>query len=406
MGEDLDVDVAEPSGQVLVQAGGRCPRDELGRPRTLLRAGDVLRVSCPMREAEVGLATEHDVCVRWPWPWLHDSQSYWDEAAGFDLDSKGLMGFDRDPRHPDAGWLFQFDPGLPVLQTGDRCQVGIPPTIVHVFDVTSWYAPFHVTWDQSESLMVGVLPQGVPHDLGRLDDADTLRPYEREPIRVELLFRPYPELRDLDMVADRHGREWVFCGPWWWVELGRDGGREGLPVPLVGPAWPLTLLAQIGGRRTAPRADCAGDQVDRAGRPCQPSGRVVEAGRHRAVGAGASGHAATGRVRTGGRPRPGTRQHPRRDPRSDLHADPGCAAAPLGPLPLGWHQRRRTGGHQDATMPAVAGRRDGERAPGAADRWPLGVRPLIAGSSTRSDPPRPNPRSSVDHVGGIRQLRR
>jgi hypothetical protein len=93
------------------------------------------------------------------------------------------------------------------------------------------------------SLAVHVLPHGVPHDLGRNDLSYSLRPYQHEPIRVELLFRPYPHLRDLDVVADRDGRRWAFCAPWWWVELDHDDATQGLPAPLAGPAWPLTLLA-------------------------------------------------------------------------------------------------------------------------------------------------------------------
>lgn len=248
MAEDLDADVADMPGRVLVEdGGGRCPQDELGRPRSLFRAGDVLRVSCPLREAEVPRADEFQVYVRWPWRWLLDSQSDWDEAAGFNLDWKGLMGFDRDKDHPDAGWLFRFDPGLPVLQAGDRCRVGIPPTIVHVFDVCSWFLGSYRTWGPPASLAVLVLPRGVPHDLGQTNSVDVLRPYEHEPTRVELLFRPYPELKDLDVVADQQGRRWAFCAPWWWVELDHDDAAAGLPVPLAGPAWPLTLLAGIGG---------------------------------------------------------------------------------------------------------------------------------------------------------------
>ena len=195
------------------------------------------------RQAEVPRANEFQVYVRWPWRWLRDSQSDWSEAAGFNLDWKGLMGFDRDRHHPDAGWLFRFDPGLPVLQAGDRCRVGIPPTVVHVFDVSSWYLGLVQTSEPPASLTVLVLPRGVPHDLGRDDLIDSLRPYEREPTRVELLFRPYPHLRDLDVAADRHGRRWAFCAPWWWVELDHDDTTAGLPAPVAGPAWTLTLLA-------------------------------------------------------------------------------------------------------------------------------------------------------------------
>jgi hypothetical protein len=245
MGEDLDPDVAQaPPGRLLVEAGGPCPTDGLGRPRSRFRPGDVLRISCPLREAEVPRADEFEVFVRWPWRWLEDSQSDWDAAAGFNLDWKGLMGFDRDRDHPDAGWLFRFDPGLEVLQAGDRCRVGIPPTIVHVLDGFSWCFPDSGSLEPSASLVVQVFPQGVPHDLGRDDLLDVLCPYEREPIRVELLFRSYPHLRDLDVVADRRGRRWAFCAPWWWVELDHDDAGDGLPAPLAGPAWPLTLLTE------------------------------------------------------------------------------------------------------------------------------------------------------------------
>jgi hypothetical protein len=242
MGEDLDPDVAQAPGRLLADGGGPCPTDGLGRPRSRFRPGDVLRVSCPLQEAEVPRADRFQVFVRWPWQWLDAYQTDWDEAAGFNPDWKGLMGWDRDKDHPDAGGLFRFDPGLEVLQAGDRCQVGIPPTIVHVLDGFSWCFPDRGSLEPPASLLMQVFPQGVPHDLGRDDLLDVLRPYEREPIRVELLFRPYPHLRDLDVVADRHGRRWAFCSPWWWVELDHHD-RDRLPAPLAGPAWPLTLLA-------------------------------------------------------------------------------------------------------------------------------------------------------------------
>lgn len=253
MAKDLDADLAEAPGRVLVEAGGRCPRDELGRPRSRFRPGDVLRVSCPPRETAVVEADRFCVCVRWPWRWLQEAQDRQDQAAGVDNSAwRGQLGFDRDRDHPDAGWLFRFDPALPDLVAGDRCRVGIPPTVVHVLDVFSWRVPHRWSLDPPASLSVQVFPQGVPHDLGRDHLLDSLRPYGREPIRVELLFRPYPHLRDLDVVADRHGRRWVFCAPWWWVELGHDDASDGLPAPLAGPAWPLTLLGELNGVAPAP----------------------------------------------------------------------------------------------------------------------------------------------------------
>ena len=127
-----------------------------------------------------------------------------------------------------------------------------PPMIVHVLDVASWCVPHRWSLEPPASLAMHVLPEGVPHDLGCDDLIDSLRPYSHEPTRVELLFRPYPELRDLDVVADRQGRRWAFCAPWWWVELDHDDARDGLPAPLAGPAWPLTLLGGIDGDVSQP----------------------------------------------------------------------------------------------------------------------------------------------------------
>ena len=64
MGENADAgEVAAPK-RVLADAGGPCPTDELGRPRSLFRPGDILWVSCALRETEVTSADEFSVCVR------------------------------------------------------------------------------------------------------------------------------------------------------------------------------------------------------------------------------------------------------------------------------------------------------------------------------------------------------
>jgi hypothetical protein len=273
-----DVGERSPAGQVLVAAGGPCPTDELGRPRSLFRAGDVLRVACPMVETLVvddplvdDPDFDHDddwllptneltVLIRWPWP---SSRPGWE----------GEIAFDRDRNHPDAGWLFRFTPDLEVLASGDRCRVGIRPTTVHVLAVdSSPLPPISPSADPAApGLSLRVLPAGVPYDLARGaygDAADSLSPYGDEPIRVELLFRPYRFLEDLDVVADQQGRRWVFCRPYWWVELDRDDDRQGLPAPLAGPDWPVTLLGQVGGAAPDPNrvgqvaeATAAGDHT-------------------------------------------------------------------------------------------------------------------------------------------------
>jgi len=82
MAEDLDAGLGVAPGRLLVEAGG--PRDELGRPRSRFRPGDVLQVSCPLREAEVVDAARFRVCVRWPWRWLQEAQDRQDQASGVD----------------------------------------------------------------------------------------------------------------------------------------------------------------------------------------------------------------------------------------------------------------------------------------------------------------------------------
>ena len=97
-----------------------------------------------------------------------------------------------------------------------------------------------------------MLPPGVAHGLGKRDRATYLSPYCREPVRIELLLRPYGFVEDLDVVADRDGRRWEFCRPYWWVELDRDDECQGPPEALAAPASPLRLLGRRGGVEPTP----------------------------------------------------------------------------------------------------------------------------------------------------------
>jgi hypothetical protein len=65
-----------------------------------------------------------------------------------------------------------------------------------------------------------------------------------EPIRVELVSRPYALLDDGDVVTDAGGRRWRFEVPFWWQEHGGPAGRR--PGWVDGPKWPLSLIPQDG----------------------------------------------------------------------------------------------------------------------------------------------------------------
>ena len=236
-------DVAEAlsgAGAVIVLPGGTVPRDGAGRPTPPFRAGDVLRVSCRFAEAEVDEATPQSVEVRWPWARVDPASRYrWNGGVGFYFDEWHLT-------------LFRVEPDPTMLRPGDRCQVGIPPTLAHVLQVHCWYPDRDTGSLPHESVGLTLLPPGVTHGLGNLDEASYCNPYGAEPVRVELLLRPYRFLEDLDVVADREGRRWEFCRPYWWVELDRDDAREGPPERLAAPAWPLTLLRRRAGVAPTP----------------------------------------------------------------------------------------------------------------------------------------------------------
>lgn len=254
-------DVLGNEGVVLVEAGASVPRAASGRPEPPFRPGDVLRISCPFAETEVDKATRYMIGVRWPWARIDPASRYrWSGGAGFDFDEFHLT-------------LFRIEPDPTTLRPGDRCRVGIPPTLVHVLQVRAWSPDRDIGSLPREGVGLTLLPQGVAHDLGNLDEASYLNPYGAEPVRVDLLLRPYAFLEDLDVVADQQGRRWEFVRPYWWVELDRDDQREGLPEALAAPAWPLTLLTHRGGVGPTPaeaeavaRATAVGSHEEEVGR--------------------------------------------------------------------------------------------------------------------------------------------
>jgi hypothetical protein len=178
--------------------------------------------------------------VRWPW-----LRAY--RLGGHDWD--GRVGFDFEEWHVTP---FRVEPDPTTLRPGDRCRVGIPPTLTHVLEVHAWYPDRDMGWLPGESVLLTLLPPGVAHSLANVEQAFGLNPYGPEPVRVELLLRPYGFLEDLDVVADRDGRRWEFVRPYWWVELDRDDQRQGPPEALAAPTWPLALLGRRGGVEPTP----------------------------------------------------------------------------------------------------------------------------------------------------------
>ncbi|MFD7606647.1 hypothetical protein ACFWAN_40450 [Streptomyces mirabilis] len=116
--------------------------------------------------------------------------------------------------------------------------MGIPATVVHVQAVHHFDPPLVTGMLPRPASYVEVLQQGETHDPDLEDQGYTIDPAGSEPIRIELVFRPYAFLELGDEVADRNGRAWRFDAPWDWHPF--DGEQSGTP------AWPLTLLSRHG----------------------------------------------------------------------------------------------------------------------------------------------------------------
>ncbi|MGW1226288.1 hypothetical protein [Streptomyces sp. NPDC002530] len=213
-----------------------------------IRAGDVLSVTCPFTPAEVvhgvGAAGE-EIAVRWPWWEIDESRTYghWNGVVA--------LGVARDGGHvppvADAE-LFRTEPAAERLAAGDRCRVGIPPTVVHVTGVERHDPPLETVWLPRPTRTVTVLRRGLSYreypDGSHLDGSGyTLHPGDGIPYAFELVMRPYAALLAGDEIADAAGRAWRFDGPWDWTAF--DGDSYG-----AAPVWPLTLLARAGAPRS------------------------------------------------------------------------------------------------------------------------------------------------------------
>ncbi|MEU5610788.1 hypothetical protein ACI2L4_12465 [Streptomyces sparsogenes] len=192
------------------------------------RADDVLRLECPFTETAVTGVSRFYVSVRWPW-------------SEVDPQAENIRwNGERALPTPEADeWeIFRTEPAEAALKSGDTCRVGIPPTVVHVLAVHHFDPPLVTGMLPRPASYLDVLPQGETYDPELDDQGYALDPVGGEPIRIELLFRPYAFLEPGDEVADRDGHVWRFDAAWDWHPL--DEARAGAP------AWPLALLSRKG----------------------------------------------------------------------------------------------------------------------------------------------------------------
>ncbi|MDK0524439.1 hypothetical protein [Streptomyces sp. ML-6] len=214
------------------------------------RPGDVLRLECPFTGTTVAGVSRFHVSVRWPWSEVDP------QAENFGWNGRRALPL------PEAHeWeLFRTRPAETELKPDDTCRVGIPPTVVHVLSVCHFDPPRVTGMLPRPATYLEVLRQGETHDPEFEDQGYAFDPAGDEPIRFELLFRPYAFLEPGDEVTDRNGRAWRFDAAWEWHAF--DGAGPGVP------AWPLTLLSRAGGPTTPEEtaavagATAAGDHAE------------------------------------------------------------------------------------------------------------------------------------------------
>lgn len=196
---------------------------------TDLRAGDVVRVSCPFTATRVTGRTGSHVLIEWPWR----------EAGLGRAECYDKVAIEADPgSSANSPGLFRLAPAAGPLSTGDPCRVGIPPTLLHVTAIEHCDPPPESGLPSDPRRNAVLLPVGRSDDPD-LEDRGYFVDLDRNaPVRFEPLFRPYERLVAGDEVADAAGRAWRFDGPWSWSPF--DGGGAGEPV------WPLTLLTRDG----------------------------------------------------------------------------------------------------------------------------------------------------------------
>ncbi|WP_225834405.1 hypothetical protein [Streptomyces sp. NK08204] len=192
------------------------------------RPYDVLELACAFTETTVTDVSRSCISVRWPW-----------SAVDPQAENIRWNGQRALPVHEADDWeIFRTEPVEAALKPGDTCQVGIPPTVVHVLAVHHFDPPSVTGMLPRPASYLEVLRQGETHDPELEDQGYAFDPAGGEPIRIVPLFRPYAFLEPGDEVTDRDGRLWRFDAAWDWHPF-----DEAQPSA---PAWPLALLFRKG----------------------------------------------------------------------------------------------------------------------------------------------------------------
>ncbi|MDI2132182.1 hypothetical protein [Yinghuangia seranimata] len=125
-------------------------------PAHTIQVGDTVSLACPPEDARVARVAGSYVFIEWPWRSPDpDSRSRWN----------GQVALPRDPRSRE--WLntpWRVEPDSDLLEVGDACLVGIPPTPVVVQEVRTYDPPKDTGWIPRPTLGLAVVPLGETGD--------------------------------------------------------------------------------------------------------------------------------------------------------------------------------------------------------------------------------------------------
>ncbi len=183
------------------------------------RAGDVLKLECPFTATTVTEVSRFYISVRWPWSQVDPQAEH--------IRWNGQRALPTPAAHDHGLEIFRTQPAEIALRQGDTCLVGFPPTVVHVQSVHHFDPPLVTGMLPRPASYLDVLRQGETHDPELEDQGYALDPAGGEPIRIELLFRPYAFLEAGDEVADQGGRAWRFDAAWNWHPFNDERRRPG-----------------------------------------------------------------------------------------------------------------------------------------------------------------------------------